>query len=100
VTDIPPRALSASNSILKALANPTRIKILKFLDEHSNLTIANIYEQIDLDPSVVAQHLRILRRSNLIKSTRHGKFAHYSVRYDLVQKITEAAIALNNKKAS
>jgi DNA-binding transcriptional ArsR family regulator len=98
VTDFPPRSLSATNSVFKALANPTRLKILKFLDEHEDLSIAQIYENIDMEHSVVSQHLRILRRTNLVKPTRHGKFVHYSVRYELVDKIVAAAVALTEEK--
>lgn len=65
--------------ILRALNHKLRQQILKLIDEHSKMTVTDIYVQLRLEQSVASQHLAILRKAGFVKTDRDGKFIYYSV---------------------
>jgi ArsR family transcriptional regulator, arsenate/arsenite/antimonite-responsive transcriptional repressor len=66
--------------ILKALSDPTRLKIATLLaDSKSMLCVNAITKRLGVTQSAVSQHLRILRQSGLVESERRGYFIHYSI---------------------
>ena len=81
--------------ILKALSDPTRLRILKLLsntsDEHIHegcretpegslfLCVNAITKQLNVTQSAVSQHLRILRQAGLVRGERRGSFVHYTL---------------------
>jgi DNA-binding transcriptional ArsR family regulator len=76
--------LSVSSEILRAVAHPLRMKILEFIDEHGNINVNKIYNNLDLEQSITSQHLKILRNAGLVITEREGKFIHYKIDYSKV----------------
>ena len=56
----------------KTLGDPTRLRILYFL-ESSERCVNCICEALDMSPSAVSHQLRILKDRDLVKSRREGK---------------------------
>ena len=54
-----------------------RQQIIKLLDENGKMNVTDIYVKLRLEQSVASQHLAILRRANIVKTEREGKFIHY-----------------------
>ncbi len=73
--------------ILRALNHNLRQQILKLLDQSRKSTVTEIYVQLRLEQSVTSQHLAILRRANLVKTHRDGKFIFYSINYPRIRHI-------------
>lgn len=70
-----PKELSG---FLKCLSDPTRLKIIEYLAKADRPRCVNkISQHINITPSATSQHLRILRQSNLVISTRRGYHIHY-----------------------
>ena len=79
------------SDIFKALADPTRLRLLKLLsgqsimfcsgecDGRSFLCVGALAEKLKVTQSAVSQHLRILRQVGLVKGDRRGTFMHYSI---------------------
>lgn len=65
--------------ILRAVNHKLRQQILKMIDEHGKMTVTELYVNLRLEQSVTSQHLAILRKAGFVKTTRDGKFIHYSV---------------------
>ena len=59
---------------LKALAHPTRIRILDLLNQEGRC-VSNIGEKLDLKQSNISQHLGILRSRGILSLRREG--GHY-----------------------
>jgi ArsR family transcriptional regulator len=79
------------SDIFKALADPTRLKLLKLLSGQSVvfcggecngqtfLCVGALADRLKVTQSAVSQHLRILRQAGLVKGERRGSFMHYSI---------------------
>jgi len=64
---------------LKALAHPTRIRILELLDQEGRC-VSNIGEKLDLKQSNISQHLGILRSRGILSLRREGGHSIYCVK--------------------
>lgn len=59
-------------TLLKAVANERRLKILKFLKEHKEASVANIAEKINTSFTATSKHLIILSRAGIIEREQEG----------------------------
>jgi DNA-binding transcriptional ArsR family regulator len=73
--------------ILRAINHKLRQQILELIHEEERITVTELYVKLRLEQSVASQHLAILRRAGIVKTTREGKFIWYSVNYDKVTDI-------------
>lgn len=74
------------SELLKALAHPIRLCIVKgLIEKESNVT--NIQECLDLPQSTVSQHLFKLKAAGIIKGERNGLEISYQVINEDVKKI-------------
>jgi DNA-binding transcriptional ArsR family regulator len=74
------------SELLKALAHPTRLCIVKGLMEKAS-NVSNIQECLDLPQSTVSQHLFKLKAAGIIKGKRKGLEISYQVINDDIRKI-------------
>ncbi len=63
--------------MLKALGNPVRFRIVKFLAENPVCITGDIVELTDLAQSTVSQHLKVLREAGLIQGEIEGPATCY-----------------------
>jgi arsenate reductase/ArsR family transcriptional regulator len=70
--------LRAYESVLKAVADPTRVRIIKIL-EGGEICVCQIIAILSLGQSTVSKHLFLLRAAGLIKDRRDRKWVHYSL---------------------
>ena len=68
------------STILNALGDPIRLKIIKNLAYQSETTCASC--NINLTKSALSHHFKVLRESGLIKVRIEGKQRFLSIRYD------------------
>jgi Predicted transcriptional regulators len=64
-------------SVFKALADPTRQRILELLRESGELTVTEIARNFDLAQPTISQHLRVLKEVEAVKVRRAGQQMHY-----------------------
>lgn len=76
-TDAPAR-------IFSALADETRIKIVKLLMD-GEMRVEELTQALDTAQSTVSHHLRILREADLIHGDRRGRSVYYSLARPLVR---------------
>ncbi|MGB1217027.1 MAG: ArsR/SmtB family transcription factor, partial [Saprospiraceae bacterium] len=76
-TSIEAEQLHISTELLRALCHPLRMRILHFIDQNDNINVNKIYNTLKLEQSITSQHLRILRKSNIVSTERDGKFIFY-----------------------
>lgn len=61
---------------LKALSDPTRLRILRLLD-HGELCVCNVMAALGLPQSRVSRHLAYLDNSGWVSGKRKGKWVYY-----------------------
>ena len=71
ITD-PPADLKAVAGVHKALADPTRLRILQRLTEGDG-TVSDLMHHVDLSQPLVSWHLRRLRSAGLVQTRRSGR---------------------------
>lgn len=81
------------SNFFKALAHPTRIQILRLL-ENGPLCVCDILPQVDSEQSNTSQHLSVLRQAGLLESKRDGTKVIYSVADPGIYPILSAAETL------
>jgi len=67
-----------------ALAQDSRLAIYRLLvkEEPLGLPVGEISRRLDIVPSTLSGHLGVLKRSGLLKSTRHQREIHYATNLD------------------
>lgn len=71
---------------LKALADPTRLKILFYLTKES-LTPSEIARKLQLRPPTVTHHLKELRLASLVEFSMEGDTNRYTVRHQALDAV-------------
>ena len=70
---------SVQAEYLKALAHPTRIRIMELLDTEGRC-VTNIGEKLELKQSNISQHLGILKSRGILSIRREGGHSIYCIR--------------------
>jgi len=65
--------------IFQALAHPTRVAIVEMLRD-GEVPVAQIYEQLNIEPANASQHLAVLRTKHVVVSRKEGNQVFYAVR--------------------
>ena len=64
--------------VMKAVADPTRVRILKLL-EAGEMCVCQIVAVLELTQSTISKHLFLLRMAGLVKERQEKKWVHYSL---------------------
>lgn len=68
--------LEAFDIVSSAVADPSRVRILKLL-ERGELCVCQITAVLDLAPATISKHLAVLKSSGLVQQRRDGKWIYY-----------------------
>lgn len=86
-------------AVFSALADPTRLKLIKLLRcqrDPDALCVNALAALLGVTQSAVSQHLRILRATGLVKGERRGYHIHYFINQKALDKcrklVSEALI--------
>lgn len=85
----------------KALAHPTRIAILKFLENQSCSCTGDLMEVLPLAQSTISQHIKELKNAGLIEGALNPPKIIYSVNKENWNKakiLFETFFAMNNNQ--
>ena len=75
--------------IFSALADPTRLKILRLLCNQQKpdaLCVGALTGLVGISQPAVSQHLRVLKTIGLVKGERRGYHIHYSINPEAVKR--------------
>jgi DNA-binding transcriptional ArsR family regulator len=68
-----PRNISDTDKVFKALADPTRRRLLDLLHRESGQTLTALCEHMDMTRQAVTQHLQQLEEANLVAIVWQGR---------------------------
>lgn len=85
--------LTAKAELLKSIAHPIRLCIVKGLLEQGECNVNKMQQCLDIPQSTVSQHLTKLRDLGIIKGTRQGVEIFYRVVNEDVKRLVTALFA-------
>ncbi len=85
--------LELKANVLKALGQPTRLKILEVL-RNGERCVCEIFPAIKEEQSNVSRHLALMKSVGILTSRKQGQMVHYRVRDPQVFKLLDSANAL------
>jgi DNA-binding transcriptional ArsR family regulator len=74
------------NEVFKALADPTRRRILDLLEE-GDLTAGEISSHFDISKPSISNHLNILKNAGLVIADKKGQYIYYSLNTTVLQDV-------------
>ena len=84
-------------AVFSALADPTRLKLMKLLchQPHPNSLCVNaLAGLLGVSQSAVSQHLRVLKAIGLVKGERRGYHIHYYINRDILKGCRELLLTM------
>jgi len=89
IPEIDADRLETAANMLKAIAHPVRIAILKHLEGGKKLTVTEIHELLGIEQSTTSHHLGILKDKGVLCSRREGKNTYYYLKHDILSQIVD-----------
>jgi len=74
------------NQLFKALADPTRRRILQLL-RRSDLKAGEIADQFSVSRPSISHHLNLLKQAGLVQDERRGQYIVYSLNTTVFQEL-------------
>ena len=89
IKDLSAEQFETAANMLKAIAHPMRLAIVKHLDQGKKLTVTEIHKLLKLEQSTTSHHLGILKDKGVLASKREGKNTYYYLKHENLSKIIE-----------
>jgi ArsR family transcriptional regulator len=75
-------------NLFKALAHPARIRVLEILSARGRPTsVGEILTEMELEPSLLSQHLAVLKRHRVVTARRVGNSVIYELAHPKISKL-------------
>ena len=84
--------LEKKSELLRTMGHPIRLSIIELLSTNEKLTVTELYSKLEIDQPIASHHLRIMKRANILKSSKDGKNAYYSLASQSIKQIFELII--------
>ena len=80
---VEPQELAAVGA---ALADPTRVRMLRLMQANEEVACAALEATFALTKSTISYHVRVLRHAGLIRVRKSGKFYYYALLRDEIER--------------
>lgn len=81
------KAYEEAAEVLKALAHPVRLCIVRGLIQKQECNVSYMQECLDLPQSTVSQHLQKLRTMGIVVAERNGLEVNYSIANEKIKQL-------------
>ena len=79
-------------NLFKALAHSARIRVLEILSANPGRTpVSEILTATDLEPTLLSQHLAVLKRHQVVRAERTGNAVHYELAHPSIRELLVSA---------
>lgn len=75
--DIPPTIIEGDLEVVSALANETRYRIIRLLDEHDEVCVCDIDASLRASQSAISHALSKLHQVGLVDRRKEGRWRYY-----------------------
>jgi ArsR family transcriptional regulator, arsenate/arsenite/antimonite-responsive transcriptional repressor len=78
--------------VLKAIADPTRLRLLSLIQAHEDAEacVCDLTEPVGLTQPTVSHHLRVLLEAGLVTRSKRGTWAYYAAVQDRLATLAAA----------
>lgn len=83
------KSYTQTAELLKAIAHPVRLCIIKGLLDKGSCNVTYMQECLELPQSTVSQHLQKLRSMGIVETERSGLENYYSVKDERVKQLIQ-----------
>ena len=81
-------------NLFKALAHPARIRVLEILSAGDQpRAVSEILAETGLEPTLLSQHLAVLKRHNVVRAERVGNAVFYTLAHPSISELLVIARA-------
>lgn len=87
--------LDKTAEVLKVLAHPVRLKIVKNLIDNGPCNVGSMQEKFHVPQPTISSHLGKLKRAGILESNRKGTEIFYKVENELIILIIKALFKEN-----
>lgn len=98
-----PEDTDEQTALFSALADPTRLSLVKLLRRQraqDALCVNALADLLGVSQSAVSQHLRVLKSIGLVKGERRGYHVHYFINQDALERCRKLASTVLSMKES
>lgn len=81
----------------KALGDESRMRLFRLL-LHRSYCVKALAHQVQISPSAVSQHLKVLKEAHLVTGERRGYWVHYSVNPQGIDTFIQGITCLSQEK--
>ena len=75
-------------NLFKALAHPARIRVLEILSSQAGPTsVSEILHDTALEPTLLSQHLAVLKRHQVVRAQRVGNAVYYELAHPSISEL-------------
>ncbi|WP_243841446.1 metalloregulator ArsR/SmtB family transcription factor [Mycobacterium sp. DL592] len=75
-------------NLFKALAHPARIRVLEILSANTQpTTVSEILAGTDIEPTLLSQHLAVLKRHQVVRAERVGNAVYYELAHPSIREL-------------
>jgi len=79
-------------NLFKALAHPARIRVLEILSANNGPTpVSEILAATDIEPTLLSQHLAVLKRHHVVSAERTRNAVHYELTHPSIRDLLVSA---------
>ena len=89
IKDLSTEQFELAANMLKAIAHPMRLSILRYLDKGKKLTVTEIHNLLNIEQSTTSHHLGILKDKGVLASKREGKNTYYFLKHENLTRIID-----------
>jgi DNA-binding transcriptional ArsR family regulator len=89
-----PTTLDPDVRLLTALADPTRLAIVRELADSTETCACDLTSCCDVRQPTVSHHLRVLREAGIVTSERRGQWIYYRLAPEVSTRLAELARGL------
>ena len=87
---IPKDSFGGIVSMLKCIADETRIQILQILAQNERVSVGEIVNNLKMSQPNISKHLQVLYHGGLVESEKEGTTVYYFLSDSRVMKICDA----------
>ncbi len=83
--------------ILNATGNRIRLKILKIIARHGEISCLKITKRVRMSQPTISHHLKLLVDAKLVNVRKSGKYGFFSINRNTIKGLTEEVTKLIKK---
>lgn len=90
--EIRPETIIDAAEMMKAIANPLRINIMRLLYDNQEMSVSDLLEELQTEQSLVSHNLRLMKDRGILLTRKRGKNCYYSLKHRKLYQVIECVV--------